>query len=150
MDGAELMRGVAAAFAKSDLQPLFDAIHEDIVWKSASEQEGIFRFGGEYRNRAGLLVLLANLSKVYTFYRFDPKDIISSGETLWGHFDVGFFYDQKGAAEPKKHIALEMAIRWRLRDGKIIEHQAFFDTASLLVQQGTSLQSMIVQPKAKP
>jgi hypothetical protein len=31
-----------------------------------------------------------------------------------------------------------MAIRWRLKDGKIIEHQGFFDTASLLIQQGQS------------
>ena len=30
----------------------------------------------------------------------------------------------------------EFAVRWRLKDGKIIEHQAFWDTASLLIQQG--------------
>jgi len=28
-----------------------------------------------------------------------------------------------------------MAIRWQLKDGKIIEHQAFFDTAYLLMVQ---------------
>jgi EAL domain-containing protein (putative c-di-GMP-specific phosphodiesterase class I) len=58
---------------------------------------------------------------------------------------VGVFFDPKGANEPKRNIALEMAIRWRLKDSKIIEHQAFFDTASLLVQQGKSLLS-IMQP----
>ena len=144
-DGADLMRRVAAAFAESDLQPLFDAIHEDIVWKSASRQEGIFRFGGEYTSRAGLLLLLGSLSKTYTFYRFDPKEIIASGQSVWGMFDVGLHFDQKGSGEPKKHVTLEMAIRWRLKDGKIIEHQAFFDTASLLVQQGVSLLSMQVK-----
>jgi hypothetical protein len=93
-------------------------------------------------------VLLATLSKAYTFYRFDPKDIIASGQTVWGIFDAGLFFDPKGAGEPKKHITLEMVIRWRLKDNKIIEHQAFFDTASLLVQQGTSLLS-VMQPKVK-
>jgi hypothetical protein len=29
-----------------------------------------------------------------------------------------------------------MVMRWKLRDGKIVEHQAFFDTASMLIQQG--------------
>jgi ketosteroid isomerase-like protein len=136
MDGAELMRKVVAAFEKSDLQPLFDAVHENIVWKTASTQEALFRFGGEYKDRTGLLVILANLAKDYTFYRFHPKEIISSGDVVWGHFDVGLFFDPKGAGEPKKHITLEMAVRWRLKDGKIIEHQGFFDTASLLIQQG--------------
>jgi len=143
MDGAELMRTVAAAFAKSDLEPLFDAIHEDIVWKSASQQEGLFRFGGEYTSRSGLLLILASLSKAYTFYRFHPKEIIGSGETVWGLFDVALFFDPKGADEVKKHVTLEMAIRWKLKDGKIIEHQTFFDTASLLFQQGMTLSSMV-------
>jgi ketosteroid isomerase-like protein len=147
-DGADLMRRVTAAFAESDLQPLFDAIHEDVVWKSASQQGGIFRFGGQYTNRAGLLLILGNLSKTYTFYRCDPKEIIASGQTVWGIFDVGLHFDQKGSGEPKKHVALEMAIRWRLKDGKIIEHQAFFDTASLLVQQGVPPLPM-AQPQVK-
>ena len=137
MDGAELMRKVVAAFEKSDLQPLYDAIHEDIVWKTASQQEGLFRFGGEYRDRPGLLAILSILSQNYTFYRFHPKEVIATGDVVWGHFDVGLFFDPKGEGKPKKHITLEMAIRWRLKDGKIIEHQGFFDTASLLIQQGT-------------
>ncbi|MBC8036360.1 MAG: nuclear transport factor 2 family protein [Rhizobiales bacterium] len=141
MDGADLMRKVVAAFEKSDLQPLFDAVHENIVWKTASQQEGLFRFGGEYKDRSGLLVILANLSKDYTFYRFHPKEIISAGDIVWGHFDVGLFFDPKGAGEAKKHITLEMAVRWRLEDGKIIEHQGFFDTASLLIQQGSRVKS---------
>jgi len=136
MNGAELMREVAAAFEKSDLQPLFGAIHEDIVWKTASNEEGLFRFGGEYRNRAGLLVILSTLSKEYTFYRFHPKEIIATGNIVWGHFDVGLFYDPKGEGEARKQMTLEMAVRWRLEGAKIVEHQAFFDTASLLIQQG--------------
>jgi len=82
MDGAELMREVVAAFEKSDLQPLFDAIHEDIVWKTASNQEGLFRFEGEYNNRAGLLVILSTLSRHYTFYRFRPKEVIAAGDVV--------------------------------------------------------------------
>jgi ketosteroid isomerase-like protein len=53
MDGAELMRKVVAAFGNSDLQLLLDAIHEDIVWKTASKHEGVFRFDGQYKTRRG-------------------------------------------------------------------------------------------------
>jgi len=42
-------------------------------------------------------------------------------------------YEPKGKAAESRTLAFEMAIRWRLKDGKIIEHQGFFDTASLLI-----------------
>lgn len=143
MNHAEEMRKITAAFAKSDLQPLFDAVHDDIVWKSASGQDGLFRFSGAYRKRAGLLIVLAQLAKTYTFYRFDPKEIVECGDIVWGIFDVGLFFGPKGTDEPKKPITLEFALRWKFRDGKLIEHQAFFDTASLLIQQGTSLLAVV-------
>ena len=66
-----------------------------------------------------------------------PKEIISHGEIVWGLFEVES--DYKPANKPRQrpqYIIIECAIRWRVRDHKIIEHQAFFDTASLLVQQG--------------
>ena len=136
MDGAELMRKVAAGFEKSDLQPLLDAIHEEIVWKTASTQEGVFRFGGEYKNRPGVLDVLSKISMDYTFHYLRPKEILAAGDVVWGHFDASVSFDPKGKGGAGKSVNLEMAIRWRLRDGKIIEHQGFFDTASVLIQQG--------------
>ena len=81
---AELMRDIVAGFARSDLQPLLDALHDDVVW---------------------------------------------------GCFDVALSYDAKGKGIEPVPVAFEVAIRWRMKDGKIIEHQAFFDTAHLLMKQ---------------
>jgi ketosteroid isomerase-like protein len=135
MDGAELMRKVAAGFEKSDLQPLLDAIHEEIVWKTATKHEGLFRFGGEYKNRPGVLEILSKISMDYTFHHLRPKEILASGDVVWAHFDVGFSFDPKDKSGESRTLNLEMAFRWRLKDGKIIEHQGFFDTASFLIQQ---------------
>jgi ketosteroid isomerase-like protein len=139
MDGAKLMRSVTAGFAKSDLQPLLNALHDDIVWKTASRQEGVFRFGGEYKGRAGVVDVLSKISMDYTFRRLAPKEILASGDIVWGIFDAALSFDPKGQSVPSNSVDLEMAIRWRLKDGKIIEHQAFFDTAALLIQQGRLL-----------
>ena len=38
-----------------------------------------------------------------------------------------------------------MAIRWRLKDGKIIEHQALFDTAFMLAANRIALMSRVRQ-----
>jgi len=135
MRGDELMRTVTAAFVKSDLRPLMNALHDDVVWKSASKQEGLFSFQGEYRTRSGVVEVLSNISKDYTFLHMKPKEILSVGDVVWGHFDVGLCYDAKGRATKPKSVQLDMAIRWQLKDGKIIEHQAFFDTAYLLMVQ---------------
>ena len=135
MGAEELMRTVVAAFEKSDLKPLLDALHEDVVWKSASRQEGLFSFQGEYRNRAGVTEALSHISKDYTFHRMKPRDITAAGDVVWGLFDVEVRYDAKGKADGSKSVVLEIAIRWRLKDGKIIEHQAFLDTAYLMMQQ---------------
>ena len=145
MDGAELMRKVASAFEKSDLQPLLDAVHDDIVWKTATKHEGLFRFDGEYKNRPGVLDILSKISMDYTFHHLKPIEVLAAGDVVWGHFDVGFSYDPKGKLSPVKTINLEMAFRWRLKDGKIIEHQGFWDTASLMIQQG-SMQPPASQP----
>jgi len=135
MGAEELMRTVVAAFEKSDLKPLLDALHQDVVWKSASRQEGLFSFQGEYRNRAGVTEVLSHISKDYTFHRMKPREITAAGDVVWGLFDVEVRYDAKGKSAEAKNIALDIAIRWRLKDGKIIEHQAFLDTAYLMMQQ---------------
>jgi ketosteroid isomerase-like protein len=138
MNPEEMMRTIAAAFEKSDLRPLLDALHADVVWKSAATSEGLFRFGGAYQNKSGAVELLSQVAMDYVFHRLKPKEIISAGDVVWGVFDMRATYEPKGKAAESRTLAFEMAIRWRLKDGKIIEHQGFFDTASLLIQQGTA------------
>lgn len=134
MNGDELMRSVVAAFAQSDLRPLLNALHDDIVWKSASNDD-VFSFRGEHRGRASVIAALSNISKDYTFYNMKPKEIVAAGDIVWGLFEVGMTYDPKGKGKAPTPVKLDMAIRWRLKDGKIIENNTFFDTAHLLSQQ---------------
>ena len=135
MSAEELMRKVAAAFEQGDLRPLLESIHPEIVWKSASSNAGLFRFAGPHRDRSGVLDVTSKIAMDYTILRFHPREIIARGDTAWGLFDAQFGY-QPGPDMARKAVDLEIAIRWRLKDGKIIEHQAFFDTANLLVQTG--------------
>jgi ketosteroid isomerase-like protein len=132
MNGDVLMRRVAEAFEMADLRPLFDAIDEKIVWKSAVTTPGTFGFGGVYRERAGVIQLTTQVISAYNIERLRPKEIVESGDTVWGLFDV------EGEFRPSLAVGrfkYEYAMRWRLRRGKIVEHQGFFDTHGLLQQQ---------------
>jgi ketosteroid isomerase-like protein len=137
MTPEELMRKVTEAFAKGDLKPLFDAVDDDTVWKSGSVFQGIFRFGGEYKKCIGVFDVALQITTVHFFRRFEPIEIVSHGDVVWGLFDVESDYlptsDARAAPRP---IKMECALRWRVRNGKIVEHQSFFDTAGLLIQQG--------------
>jgi ketosteroid isomerase-like protein len=140
-DPEDLMRKIISGFEKSDLEPLLDALHDDVVWKSASKQPGMFRFGGNYQTKLGVIEALSQVTMDYTVQHMRPKEITVLNDLVWGVFDVTVAYDPmdpdlatSSTSSREKIIELEMAIRWRFKDGKIIEHQSFFDTAFLLVQ----------------
>jgi hypothetical protein len=54
-----------------------------------------------------------------------------------GQFEVEADYKPINKTRQRpKYIIFECAIRWRVRNNNVIEHKAFFDPDSLLVQQG--------------
>jgi ketosteroid isomerase-like protein len=135
-DPEELMRVVTAAFAVGDMRPLLAAVHKDIVWKASSPNANLFRFGGVHERRTGVMEVTGKLASEYVFRRLDAKEIVAKGDMVWGLFDVELRYQPVGNKRSYPDLEFEMAIRWRLKDGKVIEHQAFFDTAALLIQRG--------------
>lgn len=135
MNGAVLMRAVAEGFEQADLTPLLDSVSDDIVWKSAVTTPGWFRFGGVYRGRSGVVQLTAQLATAYLFHRLRPRDIVAKGDTVWGAFEVAADYLPDRTSSFSRPIAFDCAFRWRLRRGKIVEHQGFLDTHALLLQQ---------------
>jgi ketosteroid isomerase-like protein len=130
-----LMRQIVEAFETGDLRPLFDAIDEEnIVWKSGSTNVGPFRFGGVYAKREGIVEVTSQIASKYKFRHYVPKEIIAKGDIVWGLFQVSGDFRLHGENSVTRPFEFECAIRWRVRDKKIIEHQAFFDTYALFKQ----------------
>jgi uncharacterized protein len=136
-DNKALMAKVARAFVEGNLQPLIEALDENAVWTSNSPAE-FFRIGGTRQNREGTAEQLALLAATYMFHRFEPREIVAEGDTVWGLIDVAATHLPTG-----KPVTVDLAIRWVVRNGKIVSHQGFFDSASMLIQQGE-----IVRPNA--
>lgn len=133
----QLMKTVLEAWGQANLEPAYAALDENVVWKSGSTfANGQFRFGGVYNGKASVVALLSKLSTQYFFQRYEEKEIISQGEIVWSLFDVyGSYVPAGGRDRAHKSFVIEMAFRWRIRGGKILEAQTFFDTAALLAQQ---------------
>lgn len=133
----ELMRNVLESWGKADVRPFLDALDENIVWRSADTTGAATgrRFGGRYDGRAGILEHLSQLSTTYFFESCEAKEIISRGEIVWGLFVVRGSYAPNGPKGVRKPFAFDTAYRFRVRDGKILEGQAFYDTAALVSLQ---------------
>jgi len=130
MDNKNLMLTVLGAFQDGDLKPLFAALSPEVVWKATAPKE-FFRFGGIYHGIAGLHEYTALLSSRYHFTRFAPEIITANGDQVWGVFEVEALHQPSG-----RYVRFDISIRWTVKGGKIVEHQCFFDTAGVLMQQG--------------
>ncbi len=125
-----LMLSITAAWKDGDLEPLFAALDPGVVWKATAPRE-FFRFGGVHRGIVGVREYTALLYSRYHLTRFRPKTITAKGDQVWGLFEVEALHQPSG-----KYVATDVSVRWTVKDGKITEHQGFFDTASVLMQQG--------------
>ncbi len=126
----KLMLSVTDAFKDGNLDPLFAALSPDVVWKATAPRE-FFRFGGTHRGIAGMREYTALLFSRYHFTRFKPRIVTAKGDQVWGLFEAEALHQPTG-----KYVATNISIHWTVRDGKIAEHQGFFDTAGVLMQQG--------------
>ena len=126
----DLMLSVIAAFKDGNLEPLFAALDPDVTWKATAPKE-FFRFGGIHRGMAGMKEYTALLFSRYHFTRFMPKVVTAKGDQVWGLFDAEALHLPSG-----RYVRSDISMRWTVKDGKITEHQGFFDTAGVLMQQG--------------
>jgi len=125
-----LMLAVMAGLKSGQLDTLFAAIRSDVVWKVMAPR-AFFRFGGNYQGVAGVKEYTALLFADYHLARLTPRTVTAKGEEVWGVFDAEALHRQSG-----RYARFDMSLHWRMKDGKIAEQQCFFDTASVLIQQG--------------
>jgi ketosteroid isomerase-like protein len=112
------------------MAPLLAALHPEVTWTANAPRE-FFRFGGTYQGISGVREYIALHASRYHLSRFHPKSITAEGDDVWGTFDVESLHIPSG-----KYTRYDCALHWKMRDGKIILHQSFFDTAGVLLQLG--------------
>jgi ketosteroid isomerase-like protein len=130
LSNKNLMLSVIRDFGEGKVEPLFAAASPNVIWKS-NAPDAFFRFGG---TRVGLAEMKAHIALVfaqYHFVRFEPKVILTQGEMVLGQFEVEAFHQRS-----RKTVKTDISLRWTVRNGEIVEHHGFFDTASVLMQQG--------------
>jgi ketosteroid isomerase-like protein len=125
-----LILAVFAALKDGNLEPLFEALSPEVVWKATAPPQ-FFRFGGIHRGVAGVREYSALLFSRYHVTRINPRTVTAQGERVWGLFETEALHQPSG-----RYVQFDLFIGWTVKDGRIVEHQCLFDTASVLMQQG--------------
>jgi ketosteroid isomerase-like protein len=124
------MLSVTAAWKEGDMAPLLAVLHPDVMWHATAPRE-FYRFGGIHNGIVGVREYIALHASRYHIMRFYPKSVSAKGDQVWGLFEIEAQHLPSG-----NYVKSDCSIRWTVKDGKITEHQAIFDTASVLMQQG--------------
>ena len=128
------MKSCIEAWGQGDMEPLRKALHDEVVFIGATpEWDDRLRSGGVVRGRAATLAVLAKSATAFFLTFAKAKEIVSSGEIVWGLFDCTARYTPT-LGDAGRTVTSEVAFRWRVRNGKVLEGQAFQDTAGLLAQ----------------
>jgi ketosteroid isomerase-like protein len=124
------MLSVYATMKDGNLEPLFVALSPEVVWKATAPKE-FFRFDGTHRGIVGMKEVTALLFSRYHFTRFKPRIVTAKREQALGMFEAEALREPIG-----RYVQFDVSVHRTVKDGKITEHQCFFDTAGVLIQQG--------------
>lgn len=121
---AEILR----AYGQGDLRPLLSHLDDTVVWESHAPTSH-YRFGGARTGREGVLEAVAIIASEYSIQRYDVKELVGEGATVWAFSEASYVHGGKP-------LRFNTATRWVFRGGKIVEFHGFFDTARVLADQG--------------
>jgi ketosteroid isomerase-like protein len=103
---------------------------DDIVWDSNARRSQ-FRVGGVFKGRIGLQEALSIIASEFAMLKYDVREIVGEGDTMWALSDVVLSEHKTG-----KRANFRLTNRWQFKDGKLVQLTEFFDTGGVLADLG--------------
>ena len=121
MSNLHLVRGLYESFARGDLAGVLAQFDPQIVWLEAA---GFPSVGGRHIGHQGVQTALTRVAEDWENLTVTPREYVGDGELIvvLGETSGTFRKTGRSFKSPFAHTL-------RLRDGKVIEWQAYIDTA---------------------
>jgi ketosteroid isomerase-like protein len=126
----EALTRIMRAYLQGDLEPLFAAASDAVVWDS-NVSKANFRFGGRFQGRVGLKEALSLIASEFAIIRYDVRELTGDADVVWAVSDVTITEHKTG-----KRADIRLANRWQFEGDKIVSCTEFFDSASVLTALG--------------
>ena len=111
-----------AAYRKKDAGPMIALLADDVSYNSVASPKD-FPFAGPCFGRDAFVENLALIAEHYELEKYDTLGMVAEGDLVAVHSDAAFRHRAAG-----KLASVEKIDLFRLRDGKIVEFNEFFDT----------------------
>ncbi len=111
------------AFGRGDIPALLDLLTDDVEWTLQGPSR--ITFAGPHRGREGVAEFFSLLEETIEFQQFEPREFVAQGDTV-----VVVGYERNLIKPTGRTFEQEWAHVYTLRDGKIIKHRSFEDTAA--------------------
>jgi len=125
-----LVQRVLSAYGQSDLNPLLEVIDPGVVWVSQSPPAH-YAFGGKHVGRAGVLAAMSKLAMEYQLHAYNVIELVGEGEVVWMTAQVEFTHRRS-----RQQLTFPIVSRWQIRNGRVLSLTEYYDSASLLLQEG--------------
>ena len=123
-DNVRLIQDGYEAFSRGDIPAVLDNFAEDVVWRRP-RGSGDSSLGTKYQGHAGVMQFFQKLAEAEEMLAFEPREFVAQGEKV---VVIGFI---RSRAKPTgREYEGEWVHVWTIRGGKVVDYQAFFDTAA--------------------
>ncbi len=120
----EIVQQGYAEFSKGNIAGILEILSEDIIWEFPSS--ALVSFSGVFKGRQGVLDFFQHVAASNNFTEFAVDTFIADGDHVvaLGHLS--------GVAKPTgKPSNNKWAHFWQLKEGKVIKHYEYVDTAEI-------------------
>jgi ketosteroid isomerase-like protein len=119
----ELVRSMYDAFGRGDIAHILAHVAPDCQWIESGE--GI-PSAGKYTGPAGAAEFFRKLDESETITRFEPRQFLAHGDDV-----VALGFEEMQSKNTGKTASTNWAMLFRLREGKVVHFETFYDTAAL-------------------
>ena len=119
----DVIRRFYGAFGRGDIPAALDLLADDVEWTFRAPS--VIPFAGTRRGRKGVGEFFSLVGETLEFQQFEPREFVAQGDTV---VVLGF---ERNLIKPTgRTFEQEWAHVYALRDGKIVKHRGFEDTAA--------------------
>ena len=124
-ENLDVIRQGYDAFGRGDINALLESFDEQITWVTPGPPD--LATSGRRSGRQEVAGFFAAVNQLFDVQRFEPKEFLAQGDTV-----VVLGSETAVARSTGKVIDVDWVHVFKMRNGKVVAFQEFFDTAAVL------------------
>jgi ketosteroid isomerase-like protein len=123
-ENTQRVKDVYAAFGRGDMPALLEVLADDVEWVAPGPPD--VPTTGTRRGKQAVQAWFGTVVENLDFQLFEPHEFIAQGDKV-----IALLNTELTTRRTGRKVVSHEAHLWAFRDGKVIRHEAFEDTAAI-------------------